>query len=83
MFTQVESTDIPRERVITALIQLRQDWQTAAGPRSLAKTKGNVGFILSDFAAALGLGAIDRIRVLGVELTQDIDDVLNTTCELR
>ena len=83
MATQVQSTDIHRETVVTALMGLRQEWQQAAGKKSLTRIKGNVGLILSDFATTLGLDTIERIRVLGDELHRDVDDILKTTYSLR
>ena len=83
MLTRTQSSDIPRELVVTALTQLRRDWQMAAGQKSLIKVKGNVGLILSDFATTLGLDTIERFRVLGDELTRDVEDILKTTCSLR
>jgi hypothetical protein len=83
MLTRTQSSDIPREQVVAALVQLRQEWQVAAAPKSLAKTKANVGLMLSDVAMLLGLDSIERIQVLGGELTRDIEDVLNTTVSLK
>lgn len=83
MLTRTQPSDIPRETVVTALRQLRQDWQTSAGEKSLTKIKGNVGLILSDITTLLGLDTIERIRVLGDELTRDVEDILKTTYSLR
>lgn len=83
MLTRTQSSDIPREQVVTALMQLRQEWQASAGQRSLTKIKGNVGLILSDFASTLGLDTIERLRVLGDELSRDVEDILNTTYSVR
>ena len=55
----------------------------AAEPKSLAKTKANVGLILSDVAMLLGLDVIERIQVLGDELIHDIEDFLNATVSLK
>jgi hypothetical protein len=81
MLTRTQPLEIPREQVIAALVQLRREWQVAAAPKSLAKA--NVGLILSDVAMLLGLDSIERIQVLGDELTRDIEDVLNTTVILK
>lgn len=83
MLTRTQSSDIPREQVVAALMQLRQDWQVSAGEKSLTKIKGNVGLILSDVTTLLGLDTIERIRVLGDELTRDVEDFLKTTYSLR
>jgi hypothetical protein len=83
MLTRTQPSDIPREQVVTALTQLRQDWQVSAGEKSLVKIKGNVGLILSDVTTLLGLDTIERIQVLGDELTRDVEDILKTTYSLR
>jgi hypothetical protein len=83
MLTRTQASDIPREQVVAALMQLRQDWQVSAGDKSLAKIKGNVGLILSDVTTLLGLDTIERIRVLGDELNRDVEDILKTTYSLR
>jgi hypothetical protein len=83
MLTRTQPSDIPREHVVTALMQLRQDWQVSAGEKSLTKMKGNVGLILSDVTTLLGLDTIERLRVLGDELTRDVEDILKTTYSLR
>jgi len=83
MLTRTQPSDIPREQVVTALMQLRQDWQVSTGDKSLTKIKGNVGLILSDVTTLLGLDPIERIRILEDELTRDIEDILKTTYSLR
>jgi hypothetical protein len=83
MLTRTQPIDIPREQVVTALTQLRQDWQVSAGEKSLVKIKGNVGLILSDVTTLLGLDTIERLRVLGDELTREVEDILKTTYSLR
>lgn len=83
MLTRTQLSDIPREQVVTALMQLRQDWQVSVGEKSLTKIKGNVGLILSDVTTLLGLDTIERLRVLGDELTRDVEDILKTTYSLR
>ena len=83
MLTRTQASDIPREQVVAALMQLRQDWQVSTGDKSLTKIKGNVGLILSDVTTLLGLDPIERIRILGDELTRDVEDILRTTYSLR
>jgi hypothetical protein len=83
MLTRSQALDIPREQVVTALMQLRQDWQVSAGRKSLTKIKGNVGLILSDVTTLLGLDTIERNRILGDELTRDVEDILKTTYSMR
>ena len=83
MLARTQPSDIPREQVVTALMQLRQDWQVSAGRKSLTKIKGNVGLILSDVTTLLGLDTIERNRILGDELTRDVEDILKATYTLR
>ena len=67
---------IPRTRVLNALTRLRQDWQDAAAGRSLMFIDANVALLLVDVAMAVGLDTIERVQVLGAELTQELDDFL-------
>lgn len=74
MQTQVH-TAIPRTHVVTALTQLRQDWQDAAD-RSLISINGNVALLLVDVAMSIGLNTVEQLQILGVELAQELEEIL-------
>lgn len=66
----------PRMQVITTLSSFRQQWQEAAGGRSLIEVEGNVGLILADLVNSFGLSSHEQAAVLGKELFQEMQEVL-------
>lgn len=74
---QTTHTD-PRLHVIAALSMFRQEWQEAAGGKSLIETEGNVGLILADLVNSFGLTTHEQSVVLGPELFEEMREVLAT-----
>ena len=68
-------TAIPRTNVVSALANLRQEWQDAAD-RSLMSVHGNVALLLADVTMSIGLDTIEQMQVMGADLTQELDEVL-------
>lgn len=68
----------PRIQVITTLSTFRQQWQEAAGGRSLIEIEGNVGLILADLVNSFGLTTHEQSVVLGMELFEEMKEVLAT-----
>ena len=68
-------TAIPRTNVVSALANLRQEWQDAAD-RSLMSVHGNVALLLADVTMSIGLDTIEQMQVMGADLTQELDKVL-------
>jgi len=66
----------PRMQVIATLAAFRQQWQEAAGGRSLIEIEGNVGLILADLVNSFGLTSHEQSAVLGAELFQELQEVL-------
>ena len=71
-----QSKVIPRNNVVIALSNLRQEWQEAAGGQSLAELNANVGLLLADVAMTLGLSSIEQIQVFGAELAYELQEIL-------
>ena len=74
MLTQVH-TAIPRIYVVSALTKLREEWQCATD-RSLLSVHGNVALLLADVAMSIGLDTVEQLQILGVELAQELEEVL-------
>jgi hypothetical protein len=68
----------PRLLVIATLSTFRQEWQEAAGGKSLIETEGNVGLILADLVNSFGLTTHEQSVVLGPELFEEMREVLAT-----
>lgn len=66
----------PRVQIMAALSSFRQEWQEAAGGKSLIETEGNVGLILADLVNSFGLTVHEQSVVLGPELFAEMKEVL-------
>jgi len=74
METYIQTT-IPRTHVVSALTKLRMEWQGATD-KSLTSVNGNVALLLVDVTMSIGLDSIERVQVLGAELTHELDEIL-------
>ena len=77
MITNAHSQIIPRSYVVDALARLRQEWQEAANGVSLVEINANVGLLLADVAASIGLSTVEQAQVFGGELAHEIESKLS------
>jgi hypothetical protein len=68
---------IMRPNVITALIQIREDWEVAADGDSLVDVRGSVGMLFGDIVDAVGLTYEERCQVLGENLSKDLNEIMS------
>ena len=68
-------TVISRTHVVGALTKPRQEWQCATD-RSLMSVHGNVALMLADVTMSIGLDTVEQVQVLGLELAQELDEIL-------
>jgi hypothetical protein len=69
-------TIIPRSSVIAALSSLRREWTLAVDGESLIEVETSVGLLLADLVTGLGLTQEEQVQVLGVDLANELKDVL-------
>jgi hypothetical protein len=74
-----QHTVIPRAQVIQVLSHLRLEWGQAADGCKLTDLNANVGLLLADFAAQIGLSQDEQVQALGAELVNDLQDKLLST----
>ena len=65
-----------RTRMVMALAELRQEWQTATSGNSLLKTETPVGLLLNDIADRLELTPQERHVFLGGRLINEVNSFL-------
>lgn len=69
---------IDRPKVISALANIRQEWEESLDGESLIEARGSVGLILGDVVMALSLTSEEQRAVLGESLRKDFVRVLRT-----
>ena len=74
-----QTAQMSTHQVISALTQIRQEWQDAANGNSLLETEGNVGLILADMINHLHLPSEMQATILGNELFHELQDLLGNT----
>ena len=67
-----------RLHLISAMKNLRQEWQEAANGSSLIVIHASVGLLLADVVMAVGLDTLDQIQVLGADLAHELDEFYHT-----
>ena len=67
-----------RFQLVNTLSRIRQEWQEAIGSSSLIETEGNMGMLLADLINGLGLGPAEQIQVLGGDLYQEMQGLLQS-----
>ena len=68
---------ISRFQVISVLTRIRQEWETAAEGQSLLDVEGNIGMLLGDMVNALALTTDEQSVVLGSNLCEEMQKVLD------
>jgi len=76
MFHQTSIT--PRLQLVAALTRIRQEWQDAADGKSLLEVEGNMGMLLADLINGTGLDTAEQVQVLGSDLFQEIQGLLQS-----
>ncbi len=76
MLTQVQPTRIPRTSVVSALTQLRQEWEQAAAGMSLMGIEASVGLLLADVANSIGLSSTEQLQAFGADLASELQETL-------
>jgi len=72
-------TKIPpsvRNQIVESLTGLREEWEEAAGGKSLLSIHVSTGLILFDIVARLGLAPEDVRAILGTKLCKDLADLV-------
>lgn len=67
-----------RSQIICTLSRIRQEWQEAVDCSSLIQVDGKVGLLLADLINGIGLGTAEQVQVLGAELYQEMQDLLQS-----
>ena len=78
MDMQTQKQTKTRFLLISALKNLRQEWQEAANGSSLIAIHASVGLLLADVVMAVGLDTLDQIQVLGADLAHELDEFFHT-----
>ena len=64
--------------VLHALVNIRTEWQEAAGNASLLEVESNLGLLLADIINHLNLPVDLQVAVLGNELFREMKDLLKS-----
>ena len=75
-FTDYQPSE--RTRLVLALAELREEWQVVAKGVSLLNVEIPVGLLFNDIANTLQLSPQERHVLLGGELINDVDSLLET-----
>ena len=75
MDIQVYVQTITRAQAVQAIMNIRHEWEEAAGGVSLVEVNGSVGYLLADVAVALGLTGNELKLALG-DIALELADVL-------
>lgn len=67
----------PHAQALAVLANFRQEWQEAAGDKSLLEIEGSIGMVLADLVNAFGLSRHEQLVVLGPELLEEMQDLLH------
>jgi hypothetical protein len=70
-----------RMRIISALLNLRREWQKAAEGESLLDVEANVGLIFVDLVSSFGLSTHEQSLVLGAELFAQLQELISTSSQ--
>ncbi len=62
--------------VVRALVNIRTEWQEAAGNASLLEVESNLGLLLAGIINHLNLPVDLQVTVLGKELFREMKDLL-------
>lgn len=76
MLEPIITSSLSRPKMINALAQIREEWQYAAGDRSLVTTETSVGLILADVVKSLELTNKEQRTILGEKLFLEVATVL-------
>ena len=74
--TIIQSRFIHNVEVVQGLERTRLEWQQAADGESLLNLETNVGLLLADVTAAIGLTPEEKVLVLGADLVDELQDTL-------
>jgi len=72
----IQSRFIHNVEVVQGLERTRLEWQQAADGESLLNLETNVGLLLADVTAAIGLTPEEKVLVLGADLVDELQDTL-------
>ena len=72
----IQSRFIHNLEVVQGLERTRLEWEQAADGESLLNMETNVGLLLADVTAAIGLTPEEKVFVLGAELLDELQDTL-------
>ena len=61
---------------VHALVNIREEWQTAVGNSSLLEVESNLGLLLADILNHLNLPTDLQVQVLGHDLFQEMKELL-------
>ena len=78
MDTYIQSRFIHNVEVVQGLERTRLEWEQAAEGESLLNLDANVGLLLADVTAAIGLTPEEKVLALGPELVDELKDTLLT-----
>jgi hypothetical protein len=69
---QTASSHIPRDVAVTAIANMRAEWQLGAGNESLICIRASVGLLLADIVVGLGLRQDEQQKALGTSLFNEL-----------
>ena len=72
----IQSRFLHNVAVLEGLERTRLEWEQAADGESLLNMETNVGLLLADVTAAIGLTPEEKVFVLGAELLDELQDTL-------
>ena len=72
----IQSRFMHNVEVVQGLERTRLEWEQAADGESLLNMETNVGLLLADVTAAIGLTPEEKVFVLGAELLDELQDTL-------
>ncbi len=75
---QDQNTSLARSKVVTALADLRTNWENAAKGESLVGINGSVGLLLFDIVGCLGLTMEEMNVLLGTKLSSELNQLMAT-----
>ena len=73
----LHTTPNSHAKALAVLANFRQEWQQAAGDKSLLEIEGSIGMVLADLVNAFGLSRHEQLVVLGPELLEEMQDLLH------